>query len=312
MNQLLHPGARASFFQLHDVSFEWLSAFAHLNLFLFASFPFLLLSQDTMLLYPDTPPDALGHDAHDIPTLTAYWAENPVGSAVVICPGGGYWKLAMDHEGKQIAEWFQREGIHAFVLKYRLGQHGYRHPVMMHDGQRAIRMIRSMAPDHHINPDRVGIMGFSAGGHLAATVSTHFDEGDSTSEDPLQRYSCRPDFCILGYPVISMMPPLVHEGSRNNLLGQNSSFEMQYELSNEEQVKPETPPAFLVHTTGDQAVIPENSIMYYLALRRAGIPAELHIYQEGRHGLGMFPEDNPVFATWEDRLRDWLEVNHWK
>ncbi len=271
------------------------------------------MSQDTITtpLWPGGAPGALGTSAEDVPTLTAYWAQNPSGSAVVICPGGGYWRLAMDHEGEQVARWFQSRGIHAFVLKYRLGQYGYRHPSMMLDGQRAMRTVRSIAAARGIDPGKVGIMGFSAGGHLASTVATHFDLGDSTASDPVDRYSCQPNFCILGYPVISMLEPLVHEGSRNNLLGKEASFELMYELSNENQVKPGTPPTFLVHTTADQSVIPENSIMYYLALRRAEIPAELHIYQEGRHGLGMSPAGDPVFSTWPERLQDWLSIHGW-
>lgn len=263
-------------------------------------------------LWPQGAPEALGTAEQDIPTLEAYWAEEPNGAAVVICPGGGYWMLAMDHEGEQVARWFQERGVHAFVLKYRLGQHGYRHPAMLNDGLRAMRTARSLATKKGFDPDKIGIMGFSAGGHLASTVATQFDEGNPDAEDPIDRFSARPTFCILGYPVISMMAPMVHEGSRANLLGDNKdNFDLQYALSGEMQVKPNSPPTFLVHTTADQAVIPENSVMFYLALRRAGIPAELHIYQEGRHGLGLLPEEDPVFATWADRLEDWLRINSW-
>lgn len=269
-------------------------------------------AQDILPLWEDRVPGALGTEAKDSPTLTAYWAADPVGSAVVICPGGGYTMLAMDHEGHQVARWFQEQGVHAFVLTYRLGSDGYHHPIMMWDGLRAVRMVRSMADAQGFNPQHIGIMGFSAGGHLAATVSNNFDPGQPDSTDLVERFSSRPDFTILAYPVISMLHPIVHKGSRSALMGDRAEdFDLQYLLSAEEQVTDSTPPTFLVHTTTDQVVIPENSIWYYLSLRRAGVPAEMHLYQEGGHGLGMFPEDNPVFATWKDRLYTWMELNSW-
>lgn len=278
---------------------------------LFLSF-MIASAQEILPLWNGEAPGALGQDAQDVPTLTAYWAENPVGTAVIICPGGSYARLSMDHEGEQVATWFQQRGIHAFVLTYRLGSNGYHHPIIMWDGIRATRLVRSMAEKNNINPDKIGIMGFSAGGHLAATISTQFDSGVPDSSDVVERYSSRPSFTILAYPVISMLHPIVHKGSRANLMGdQVDDFDLQYALSAEEQVQSDTPPAFLVHTTADQSVIPENSIWYYLALRRAGIPAEMHLYQEGGHGLGMFPEDNPVFATWPGLLETWMEMNHW-
>lgn len=175
-----------------------------------------------------------------------------------------------------------------------------------------MRLVRSMAEEKGFLQEKIGIMGFSAGGHLAATVSTKFDIGNPDSADIIERYSSRPNFTILAYPVISMIHPVVHQGSRSNLLGEQADdFELQYELSAEKQIRPNTPPAFLVHTSADQKVIPEHSVWYYLALRRSGIPVEMHIYQEGGHGLGMFPQDNPVFATWPALLETWMQMNHW-
>lgn len=269
-------------------------------------------AQETIPLWDGEAPGALGQEAHDIPMLTAFWAENPVGTAVVICPGGGYHHLSMEKEGSRVAEWFQQRGVHAFVLQYRLGSNGYHHPIMMWDGLRAMRLVRSMAETNGIDVNKIGVMGFSAGGHLAATVSTRFDAGQPDSTDITEQFSSRPDFTILAYPVISMIHPVVHTGSRSNLLGEKAEdFDLQYQLSAEKQIRSNTPPAFLVHTTADRSVIPEHSIWYYLALRRAGIPAEMHLFQEGEHGLGMFPEDNPVFATWPALLETWMEMNHW-
>lgn len=251
---------------------------------------------------------AQGEAKHDQPRLYVHLASDaPANSpAVVICPGGGYWMLAMQHEGHDVARWFNQRGVHAFVLQYRLGQHAYRHPVMLGDAQRAIRMVRAHAKEWKLDPERLGIMGFSAGGHLASTASTHFDAGRKDAQDPVERYSSRPTFSVLAYPVISLNEAWTHRGSRKNLLGADPDPTLVAQLSSEHQVSSLTPPTFLVHTDADNAVPPENSVMYYLALRKAGVPAEMHIYQKGRHGLGMAP-DNPVFSTWMDRLADWLK-----
>jgi len=248
----------------------------------------------TELLWPEGAPGAVGNEDADKPTLTIYPATQPNGAAVLICPGGGYVNLAMDHEGRQVAEWFNALGVTAFVLKYRLAPR-YRHPAMLEDARRAMRVIRQRAKEFGIDASRVGVMGFSAGGHLASTLSTHFQEGE------------RPDFAILCYPVISFTTRYTHSGSMRALLGDPPDPELVWDLSNELRVTSQTPPTFLFHTNADTGVPPENSVLYYLALRRAGVPAEMHIYQEGRHGVGLAPEDT-VLSTWPARLKDWLAV----
>jgi acetyl esterase/lipase len=270
----------------------------------------LLLAQGSQprveLLWPSGAPGAVGTEDLDKPNLTIYPPAKPSGSAVIVCPGGGYQMLAMDHEGKQIAEYLNRLGIAAFVLKYRLGPR-YHHPAPLQDAQRAIRYARSHAADYGIRPDRIGIWGFSAGGHLASTAGTHFDAGTPSAADPIARVSSRPDFMILAYPVISLGSEYAHAGSRRNLLGENPDPALVENLSNEKQVTPQTPPAFLFHTNADRGVPPENSVLFYLALRRAGVPAEMHIYERGDHGVGLAPKD-PVLSTWGDRLADWLKL----
>jgi acetyl esterase/lipase len=210
----------------------------------------------------------------------------------------------MDHEGKQVAEWCNARGIAAFVLKYRLGPR-YRHPAMMHDVQRAIRLVRSHAKEWRIDPQRIGVLGFSAGGHLASTAATHFDDGQANAADPIDQVSCRPDFAVLCYPVITLEPPFAHMGSRNNLLGKDADVKLVELLCNDRQVTAKTPPTFLFHTTEDTAVPPENSILFYQALRKHKVPAELHIYEKGRHGVGLAAKD-PVLSSWPGRLEAWL------
>ncbi len=257
-------------------------------------------------LWPGAAPGALGNEDADQPMLTAYLPAKPGGSAVVVCPGGGYRVLAMDHEGKQIAEWLNARGIAAFVLKYRLGPR-YQHPAPLTDAQRAIRTVRHNAKEFGIAPDRIGIWGFSAGGHLASTAGTHFDSGDPGAADPIDRESSRPDFMILAYPVITMTE-FTHGGSRRNLLGANPDPKLVALLSNEKQVTPQTPPAFLFHTADDAGVPVENSVNFFLALRKAKVPAELHVYEHGPHGVGLAPRD-PVLSTWPARLEDWLKLH---
>lgn len=262
-------------------------------------------------LWEQNVPNALGIAEKDNPTLTAYLVpkDKATGAAVMICPGGGYAMLAMDHEGKQIAEWFNSLGIHAFVLKYRLGSWegtAYQHPTMLLDAKRGFRLIRANAKKWNINPHKIGVMGFSAGGHLASTLGTHFDDGNPKAADKVERVSCLPNFMILGYPVISLNTQYTHQGSRRFLLGPTPSEEVVANLSNETQVSALTPPTFLFHTDEDKAVPPENSILFYMALKKYNIPAELHIYEKGKHGVG-FADDDPILHTWKDRLKDWLK-----
>lgn len=255
------------------------------------------------LLWSNGAPGALGATDEDQPSLTPYLAKSPNGTAVVVCPGGGYQHLAMDHEGVQIARWLNSLGISAFVLKYRLGPK-YHHPVMIQDAQRAIRTVRTRAAALHIQPDRIGIWGFSAGGHLASTAATHFDTGDANAADPIDRAGSRPDFAILAYPVISL-GEFAHVGSRNNLLGRNPDPKLVEELSNDLQVTAQTPPTFLFHTTADATVPVENSVRFYLALRKAGVPAEMHIFQNGPHGVGLAATD-ATLSLWGQLLANWL------
>jgi acetyl esterase/lipase len=223
----------------------------------------------------------------------------------VVCPGGGYGALADDHEGRQVARWLNSLGVAAFVLKYRIAPR-YHHPAPLRDAQHAIRTVRANAQDWHIDPQRVGIWGFSAGGHLASTAGTHFDDGKPDAEDPIERVSCRPDFLILAYPVITFTEPSTHKGSRRNLLGQEPDPKLVESLSNEKQVTAQTPPTFLFHTDADRGVPPENSVLFYLALRKAGVPTELHIYEKGQHGVGLAPKD-PILSSWPGRLADWMK-----
>ena len=238
-------------------------------------------------LWPDGAPGALGTADHDRPTLTAYLPEpeKATGAAIVIFPGGGYGGLA-PHEGAGYAEWLAENGIAGIVLKYRLGSNGYRHPVMLNDAARAVRLTREKAAEWKIDPKRVGIIGSSAGGHLASTLVTHFDAGNPNATDPVERHSSRPDLGILCYPVITMSEN-THGGSRKNLLGENPSAELIELLSNEKQVTAQTPPCFIWHTWEDKAVKVENALAFAGALQKAGVPFDLHIYQKGGHGLGL-------------------------
>jgi acetyl esterase/lipase len=262
----------------------------------------------TLLLWPQGAPGALGEADADRPSISLWpaLAEKATGAAIVVCPGGGYGHLALGHEGADVAKWLNSLGVSAYVLKYRLGPK-YRHPAPLNDAQRALRTVRSKAKEWSIDPARVGVMGCSAGGHLASTAATHFDAGKTDSADPIDQVSCRPDFAILGYPVISFTAPYTHKGSLRNLLGESPDLQLVQSLSNETQVTPQTPPTFLMHTNADTGVPPENSIAFYLALRKAGVPAELHIYEQGRHGLGLAP-DVPALSSWPARCADWLKV----
>jgi acetyl esterase/lipase len=263
----------------------------------------------TFPLWSGKAPGALGDADQDRPTLTVYlpYGKQASGAGVVLCPGGGYGALAMNHEGRQVANYLNAHGVAVFVLKYRLGTHNYRHPVQLGDAQRAIRLVRSRAKEFAVDPERIGIMGFSAGGHLASTAATHFDDGDPQAADPVDRVSCRPDFAILGYPVISFTTPYAHKGSMRNLLGENPDPKLVENLSNELQVTPRTPPTFLFHTNADTGVPPENSVLFYMALRKAGVPAEMHIFEKGPHGVGLGMTDSAL-AQWPVLLAKWLHT----
>jgi len=262
------------------------------------------------LLWPGGAPGALGNDDADRPSLTIYLPQtNGMQSGVVVCPGGGYGVLAVDHEGKQIADWLNARGVAAFVLRYRLGPR-YHHPIELGDAQRALRFVRSHAAEYGIATDKIGIWGFSAGGHLASTAGTHFDSGNASAADPIDRVSSRPDFMILAYPVISLATQYVHRGSLRNLLGENPDPQLAASLSNETQVTPQTPPTFLFHTTTDSGVPVENSVLFYLALRKAGVPAEIHIYEQGPHGVGLALFD-PILSAWSRQLEPWMRLHGW-
>ncbi len=238
-------------------------------------------------LWADDAPGALGKETNDIPTLTPYFAPpgKATGASVVICPGGGYAALA-PHEGFQYALWLNEQGITGFVLKYRLGTHGYRHPAMMWDVQRAIRYVRATAEKWNLDPKRIGVMGSSAGGHLASTALTHFDAGNPNAPDPVDRVSSRPDLGILCYPVITMGAD-THGGSKRNLLGENPDANLVELLSNEKQVTADTAPVFIFHTFEDSTVKVENTMEFAAALKRCGVPFALHIYPKGSHGMGL-------------------------
>ena len=244
-------------------------------------------SGNSFELWASGAPGALGSEDTDRPTLTPYVVADQASAtaAMVICPGGGYGGLAR-HEGHDYAEWLNKAGISAFVLKYRLGSKGYRHPAMLQDAARALRTVRARASEWNVDENRIGIMGSSAGGHLASTLLTHHDPGDKTASDLIDRVSSRPSLGILCYPVISM-GQITHQGSKRNLLGKNPDPKLAWNLSNELQVTPDTPPCFIWHTYEDKAVLVENSLEFAKGLRRAGVPFDLHIYQKGRHGIGL-------------------------
>ncbi len=263
---------------------------------------------ETVLLWPNGAPGALGTDDTDKPSLTIYLPPpgKAVSTGVVICPGGAYVHLATEKEGTMIAQWFNSIGVAAFVLKYRLGPR-YHHPIELHDAQRALRYVRAHAAEYGIAADRIGIMGFSAGGHLASTAETHYDKGDPNAADSMDRLSDRPDFAILCYPVLTMTGPYVHDYSRKMLLGDTPDPQLEQLLSNEQQVTPDTPPTFLFHTNADTTVPAENSVQFYLALRKSHVPAEMHIFEDGPHGVGLAPT-NATLSIWPTLLANWLRT----
>jgi acetyl esterase/lipase len=259
-------------------------------------------------LWSGAAPGALGADTSDVPTITVYLPRTMAANtpAIIVCPGGSYLRLASNHEGRQVANYLNSLGVAAFVLRYRLGPK-YHHPIELGDAQRAIRLLRSHAGEWRLDSARIGIMGFSAGGHLAVSASTHFDAGKRDAADVVERASSRPDVAILGYPVVSLVEPWTHAGSRTALLGENPDPQLAASLSGERAVTKDTPPTFLFHTTEDATVPVENSVQYYLALRRAGVPAELHVFERGPHGVGLANSD-PALSEWSKLLTNWLRV----
>ena len=265
--------------------------------------------QTAIPLWPDGAPGAHGTNATDIPSLTPYLPEgtNATGAAMVICPGGGYGMLA-SHEGKDYALWLNQHGVTCYVLKYRLGS-VYHHPAMLNDAARALRWVRAHAADYKVDSHRVGIIGSSAGGHLASTLLTHFDAGNPNSPDVVEQQNSRPDLGILCYAVITM-GEFTHKGSKQNLLGANPSPELVQLLSNELQVTTNTPPCFLWSTFEDKVVPMENTMMFAEALRKNHVPFALHIYEKGGHGMGLkdkFPFANP--HPWAGDCLFWLKEN---
>ncbi len=295
---------------------SWVGLFSGVVLMAFAAHVWAADEEPKVYrLWSGAAPGAKGEEDADIPNITVYLPKPELanGAAVVVCPGGGYGMLAINHEGKQVAEWLNSIGVAGVVLKYRLGPR-YHHPAMLNDVSRAIRTVRARAEEWKLDPKRVGVMGFSAGGHLASTAGTHFDAGKADAEDPIDRLSSRPDVVILVYPVIGLARSYGHKGSLRNLLGENPSRELVESLSNEAQVTKDTPPTFLAHTNADTGVPPENSIYFVLALREAKVPVEFHLFEKGPHGLGLgtgekrfnVPPD-AAFSAWPGLCATWLK-----
>lgn len=261
----------------------------------------------TIRLWDTDAPGALGQEEKDIPTAIVYLPsgqDKPTG-AIVICPGGGYGNLAMDHEGHQIAAWANDMGLAGIIVSYRHRSRGYGHPAPMLDAQRAVRLTRQNAQQWNIDPSKVGVIGFSAGGHLVTTLLTHFDAGDAAAQDVVDRHSSRPDFGIVCYAVIALGADFTHGGSARNLLGDNPAPELLESLSNEKQVTPETPACFVWSTAEDTVVPVENSLRFVSALVTAGVPVELHVFPQGRHGIGL-GADIPGANQWPNLCHDWL------
>jgi acetyl esterase/lipase len=274
------------------------------------------LAADPIRLWEGAAPGALGQADHDIPTITPYLpaADKANGTSIVVCPGGGYGGLAA-HEGEGYAKWLADNGVAAFVLKYRLGSKGYRHPVMLGDVSRAIRLVRSRADEWKLDVKRVGVMGSSAGGHLASTAVTHFDAGQADATDAVDRQSSRPDFGVLCYAVISMEDGVTHNGSKANLLGKEPDPKLVELLSNEKQVTKSTPPCFVWSTQEDKAVPVTNSLRFVAALQQNGIAYDFHVYQKGPHGIGLSEGKNGAAAgevhPWGKDLLFWMRQNNW-
>jgi len=258
-------------------------------------------------LWENGAPDALGSGPKDIPMAMVRLpgSEKPTG-ALVICPGGGYGGLAMGHEGTEIAQWANEMGMAAIICDYRHRGKGYGHPAPIQDAQRAIRLTRANAAKWNLDSQRIGIIGFSAGGHLVSTVLTRFDGGDVNSEDQIARQSSKPNFGILAYPVILFGQPKTHQGSERNLLGPASDPKVLASFQSDLHVTPEMPPTFIFHTFEDKAVPPENALAFYAAMVKNGVPGELHIFEKGKHGVGLGSKV-AVTSEWPNACRRWLE-----
>jgi len=256
-------------------------------------------------LWDGAAPGSIGEADIDIPTITPYLPDpdKATGAAIIICQGGSYNHYGV-HEGVPVSQWLNSLGITSFILKYRLGPK-YHYPIEMEDVQRAIRLVRSQSANFKIDPNRVGILGFSAGGHLASTAATHFDDGLPTAWDPVERFSSRPDLVMLIYPVITMLDPNTHTPSRTNLLGPNPDQALEELTSNEQHVTADTPPCFLVHTADDHTAPVENSLLFAEACRTAGVSVELHIFEQGKHGFALGGAD-PVLSTGPNLAAAWL------
>ena len=259
-----------------------------------------------MRLWEGKAPNQQGDAPDDVPTIQMFKPDRPDGSAIVVCPGGAYAMLA-PHEADPVARRWTGNGVTGFVLRYRHSPK-YRHPTPLLDAARAIRTVRARAKEWQLDPNRIGVLGFSAGGHLAATISTKFDDGDPAASDPIDRVSSRPDVSVLCYPVITFTEAAAHKGSIRNLLGENAPKELVELMSPERQVTARTPPAFLFHTEEDEGVSVENSLLYAAALRKAKVHYAMHIFQQGRHGVGLAEKD-PVLRAWPDLCAAWLATH---
>jgi acetyl esterase/lipase len=265
----------------------------------------------TMELWINGVPGALGKEKKDIPTMDVYLPKKGTanGIAVLVCPGGGYGHLSMVHEGKDIAEWLNSFGTAAIVLNYRHKGKGYSYPAPLDDAQRAMRIIRGIAAKSNIDANKIGVLGFSAGGHLASTSATLFDKEYGKAGDDTDKLSSRPDFAILCYPVISMTESFMHKGSRKNLLGADFDKKLAKLMTTNLQITEKTPPTFLMHASDDTLVPVENSIAFYTGLLKAKVPAEMHLYEKGRHGFGL-GKNKPTAKGWPDACKRWiLSVN---
>ncbi|MHB1021001.1 MAG: alpha/beta hydrolase [Acidobacteriaceae bacterium] len=252
----------------------------------------------------------MGTEEQDKPHLEIFGASShALHTAVIVCPGGGYTHLAYEKEGTRIAEWLNLRGITAFVLTYRLAPR-YHYPAPILDGYRAVRWVRSHAQQYGVAPDRIGMWGFSAGGHLVGIVGTHFDAGNPSAADPIDRVSDRPDFVISSYGGLSLQQGIAKPGAMKSLLGDHPSAQLREDMSPDKHVTAQTPPYFIYATTTDQSVPVLSSVAFYTALVRAGVPAEMHLFQKGPHGTAL-AQSYPELSAWPTLLENWLRLNGW-